>query len=84
MSKREELRKRRQSKARQQQLALAGLAVVLAVGVVGYLVYQDWQEANQPIGEVVSITKETYPFVDGAALGSAEAKVLVQEFSDFQ
>ena len=87
MSKREELRKRRQQQARRTQLTIVAGIVVVAVAVVGYIAYQNYQtslENSRPIGAFVTPEPETRPFADGKALGPADAKVLIQEFSDFQ
>lgn len=80
MSKRDELRQRRQQQAKKQQTLLLVLIVLAAITVAGFMIYPNLQ----PIGEIIPIEKETYPLVDGAALGPAEAPVLVQVFSDFQ
>lgn len=80
MSKREELRQRRQHQAQRQQTLLVVIIVIAAFTVAGFMIYP----SLQPIGEIVAIEKETYPLPDGAALGPAQAKVLVQVFSDFQ
>ncbi len=87
MSKREELRKRRQQQAQRTQLTIVAGIVVVAVAVVGYIAYQNYQtslENSKPIGAFVTPEPETWPFADGKALGPADAKVLIQEFSDFQ
>ena len=87
MSKREELRKRRQQQARRTQLTIVAGIVVVAVAVVGYIAYQNYQttlENSKPVGAFVTPKPETWPFADGKALGPADAKVLIQEFSDFQ
>ena len=80
MSKREELRRRRQQRAQQRYLALIGLVVLISLGAVGYVIYEN----TRPIGEIASIERYEYPFVDGKALGPADARVVVQEFADFQ
>jgi uncharacterized membrane protein YebE (DUF533 family) len=87
MSKREELRKRRQQQARRTQLTIVAGIVVVAVAVVGYIAYQNYQtslENSKPVGAFVTPEPETWPFADGKALGPADAKVLIQMFSDFQ
>jgi hypothetical protein len=87
MSKREELRRRRQQQARRTQLTLVGGIVVLAVAVVGYIAYQNYQtalESAKPVGAFVTVEKENWPFADGKALGPADAKVVILMFSDFQ
>ena len=84
MSKREQLRQKRQQAARRRQMiAIDGVAVV-AVAIAGFLAYRSYQEANTPIGEIVTIEKETWPMADGKTLGSKDAKAVIQEFSDFQ
>jgi protein-disulfide isomerase len=80
MSKREELRKRRQTQARQRQLIVIGGVALLAVAVAAWLIYP----TLQPVGEIVPVTPQAYPAADGSALGPATAPVLVEVFSDFQ
>lgn len=87
MSKREELRRRRQQRARRTQFTIVTGIVVLAVAVVGYIAYQNYQTAlenSRPIGAFVTPEPETWPLADGKALGPADAKVVIEEFSDFQ
>jgi flagellar basal body-associated protein FliL len=87
MSKREEMRRRRQQAARRNQLIIIVGIVVLAAAVVGYIAYQNYQialENARPIGAFVTPAPETWPFADGKALGPSDAKVVIQEFSDFQ
>ena len=80
MSKREELRKRRQAQARQRQLAVLAVIVIIALSVTGFVIYQN----SQPIGEIKPIARQTWPLADGKALGAKEAKVVFLEFGDFQ
>ena len=80
MSKREEMRQRRLKQTRQRQLLIIGGIVVVALAVAGWLAYQNFK----PIGEFVPVATETWPTPDGKALGPAGAKVLIQEFADFQ
>ena len=75
MSKRTELRMRQQRRNRFQSIFLAVLGVV-ALAVVGYLVYQGFQS-----GGVASPAAASDP---GKSVGPADAKVVVQEFADFQ
>ena len=87
MSKREEIRKKRRAQARRSQMTALGGILLVALAVTGYLIYDNYQkqqEAAKPIGAIVPVEKETYPFADGKVLGAPEAKVLIQEFSDFQ
>jgi hypothetical protein len=80
MSKREELRRRRQSKVRRTQLTGVGMVTLAALAVSSFLIYQN----TRPIGEIVPIERQAWPLADGKALGPAEARVVIQEFSDFQ
>ncbi len=80
MSKREQLRQKRQQEARRRQMIIIAGVVVIAVAAVAFLVYQN----AKPIGEIVAIEKDTWPFADGKALGPQDSRVVIQEFSDFQ
>jgi protein-disulfide isomerase len=80
MSKREELRRKRQARARQQQLMVVGIVAVLAVLAAAWLIWP----TLQPVGEIATVAAKEYPLADGSALGPADAPVLVEVFSDFQ
>lgn len=80
MSKREEMRLRRQKQTRQRLLIAVGAIVVVAIAVTGYLIYQN----SLPVGAFTTVPTQTWPQADGKALGPKTAKVLVQEFADFQ
>jgi protein-disulfide isomerase len=75
MSKREELRARRKRQAQFQSIFLIALGG-LAIATVGYLIYQGMQSGG------VATTAAAYDA--GKAVGPADAKVVVQEFADFQ
>ena len=75
MSKREEVRLRQKRRAQFQTVFVAILAVV-AVAVVGYLVYQGLQSG-------IGLTPAS-AYDPNRSLGPAGAKVVIQEFSDFQ
>jgi len=80
MSKREELRKKRQTEARRRQLTIIGVVAVVAVIVAGLLIIPNLRPAD----EVIVPVSENYPQANGKALGPQGAKVIVQLFSDFQ
>ncbi|PKO16844.1 MAG: hypothetical protein CVU39_06405 [Chloroflexi bacterium HGW-Chloroflexi-10] len=80
MSKREEIRKRRQQKQKRQNLIVLGIVSVFAIAVVGIIVYQ----SLKPIGEIKTLEERNHPTPDGMALGDPNAPVVVEEFSDFQ
>jgi hypothetical protein len=75
MSKRTEMRHKRQRQNQFQTIFLIVLAVV-ALGAVGYLIYQGVQSG--PLASS-SATVDA-----GKSEGPANAKVVIQEFSDFQ
>ena len=85
MSKREEIRKRKQQQTRRQMLAIAAVIVVVAIAVAGWLIYQNYLN-TRPVaqGSFTTVPTQTWPQADGIALGPKVAKVLVQEFADFQ
>lgn len=81
MTKREELRRKRQEAARRQQLTVLGGVVALVAVVIGVIVWQN----NQPVGEVnVPEGIQTYQQANGKSLGPADARVVIENFSDFQ
>lgn len=80
MSKREELRKKRQRATRRQQLTLIGVVAVAALVVAGILIWPNLA----PLGEIVIPAPKDYPLAERKALGSKDAKVVVREFSDFR
>lgn len=84
MSKREELRVKRQKAARQQQLLLIGAVAVGVLVVGGLLVWPSIVANVQPAGTVVAPSAEDFPQADGKNLGPKDAKAVVQEFSDFK
>lgn len=80
MSKREELRKKRQQETRRQQVTIIGVVAVVAVIIAGLLIIPNLTPAD----EVIVPAAENFPQPDGKALGPKDAKVIIQEFSDFQ
>lgn len=84
MSKREELRRKRQNAARQQQMIIIGAVAVAVVAIAGLLVGPTLMANLQPVGTVVAPAAEEFPQADGKNLGPQDAKVVVQEFSDFK
>ncbi len=80
MSKREQLRRKRQDQTRQRTLALIGVIVVLALAVTAYLIYQ----GAKPIGAITPVPTRVFSQANGKTLGSPDAKVTLLLFSDFQ
>jgi hypothetical protein len=75
MSKRTETRIKRQRQNRFQAIFLIALAVV-ALGAVGYLIYQGVQSGP--------LAGSNAKLDLGKTQGPADAKVVIREFSDFQ
>jgi len=75
MSKRADMRQRRQRRNQFQAFFLIALAII-ALGALGYLIYQGVQS-----GPLAGSSAAVDP---GKSQGPANAKVVIQEFSDFQ
>jgi protein-disulfide isomerase len=85
MSKREEMRKRRQQETRQRTLILGGFIVVVAIAIAGFLIYQNLQNSRPVAPDSYTVVPtQTWPNADGKALGLKTDKVVVQIFGDFQ
>jgi protein-disulfide isomerase len=83
-SKRQQVRMQREKKQRQQRITVVAVIAGFALLLIAFVVWNQVQSANQPIGEVIPITPIERPFVDGRALGSEDAKVVIEVFEDFQ
>jgi len=83
-TKRQSIREQRQKRKRQQRLytilGIAGAALLIAA----LLIFQQIQENNRPVGEIIEITPRSYPQPDGTALGDPDAPVVVEVWEDFQ
>jgi hypothetical protein len=80
MSKREEMRRRRQVKARRQQLTILGLIALAAIAVTAWIALPNLL----PVGEFTTVEKQEWPQASGKSLGAPDAPVLIEEWSDFQ
>lgn len=80
MSKRTELRERREQRGRQRRvltlLGVGGGAIV----IVALLIMQN----NAPVGAIATPETGAYPQADGNAMGDPAATVVIDEYSDFQ
>jgi protein-disulfide isomerase len=83
-SKRQAVREKRKQQQRRQRLVIvlvvAGVALLVAAG----LAYPSIRNALQPVGEIISITPQARPMVDGTALGDPNAPVRMDVYVDFQ
>ena len=61
MSKREEIRKRKQRQQRRQLLTIAGVIAVIAIGAAGWLIYQNYQSTLPvPEGSFTTVPTQTW------------------------
>jgi protein-disulfide isomerase len=76
VNKRNELQLARQRQEQQQRLLIVVVIAVGALALAGVLIFPNLLGPGADAAE--------FPFADGMALGPPDAKVLVQEFADFQ
>ncbi len=80
MSKRAEVRERRQRARRRQLIGYIGIVGVAALFVAAMILYPKLA----PIGEVTAITPVARPQAEGTTMGDANAPVLIELYEDFQ
>ena len=80
VSKRDELRERRRKQERTQSIGIIATVVVLALVVVGLLIYP----SLKPIGAINIPTPNPRPNANGLSMGEPNAPVKVLIYSDFQ
>ncbi len=85
MTRREAMRRRRQERQRRQQITIAAMIGVVAVAAAGWLIFQSLQAARPvDLSDITQVPTLDWTFANGKTLGPADARVVVQEFSDFQ
>ena len=80
MSKRQQLREKRQREQNRSRLFSIGVVVVGALLLAFFFIYPN----IKPVGEVVSITPGTYPQADLNTMGDPNAPVKLEMWEDFQ
>ncbi len=80
MSKRAEIRERRDRRRRQQRWLVVGVILTAALILVVLLVYPSFT----PVGDIVQITPRAMARADGTAVGDPNAPVLIELYEDFQ
>lgn len=83
-SKRQVIREQREKRQRQQRLITILVVVGAALLVTGLLIAPSIRAATAPVGEIIKITPEPRPLVDGKAMGDPNAPVKVDVWEDFQ
>lgn len=79
MSKRAELREKRQRQRRQRQLVTIVIILGAALALLAIIIWPQFA----PIGDIVVPQARSYPLADGTSLGDPQAPVVIEEFSDF-
>jgi protein-disulfide isomerase len=80
MSKREEMKAKRQKAQRTQSIITITIIAVAAILIVGIIIYP----SIKPLGTIVVPDPGTYPQADKNNLGNPNAPVKVEAFEDFQ
>jgi len=80
MSKRQEMRAKRERQSKMQRLGMIGIIVVGAILVAVAMIYPNLK----PIGEVATVESADRPMVNDNAMGDPNAPIMIEEFSDFQ
>jgi protein-disulfide isomerase len=80
LSKRQQMRAKRQRQARMQRFGVIGIIVVGALLVAVALIYPNFKS----IGEIVTVEPILRPSVNGTAMGDPNAPVKIDVFEDFQ
>ncbi len=80
MSKRRDVRERRERQRRRRAVLLMAGIVGAALVVAFLLIYP----GIKPVGEIVAVTPAARPAAQGRVLGDAQAPVLIELFEDFQ
>lgn len=83
-SRRQIIREQRMKRQRRQRLVAILAVSIGAVLIAALLIVPQLQRALAPVGEIVQITPEERPMVDGTALGDPNAPVLIEVWEDFQ
>ncbi len=83
-TKRQVVREQRMRRQKQQRLLTIGIITAIALVVAFFLIAPSVRNAITPVGEIVQVTPEVRPNVDGKTIGDANAPVLVEVWEDFQ
>ena len=80
MSKRQEIKERRRRERRQRRIITLSIVVGVALIFTALLIWPNFA----PIGDIVIPTAKDYPMAQGVAMGSPDAPVVIEDYSDFQ
>lgn len=80
MGKRQEIRNKREQKAKKQRMIVLFSVIVVSLLITSFVIYQ----SQKPIGDIKIIEEKTRPKTNGLTMGNPNASIVVEEFSDFQ
>ncbi len=80
MSKRAKMIARRRRQKRQRRLITAIIVIGVTAAIAALLI----GPGSDSLGEIILPEKRTFPFAEGTSLGSLDAPVVIEEYSDFQ
>ncbi len=80
MSKRNEMRERRQKQRRRQTMTVVLIVIGAALVITAILIWP----SLQPAGAIATASPYSFPTQNGQAMGDPNAPVTMEEFSDFQ
>ncbi len=83
-SKRQMVREQRERRQRQQRLLTILIVAGIAVFIAGLMIVPGILEAATPVGEIVMVTPEARPMVNGKSMGDTNAPVKIEVWEDFQ
>jgi len=84
LSKRQLIKEKRRQERRRQRVVTILIISGVALFIAALLAAPTIQNALTPVGEIVQITPEERPMVDGRALGDPDAPVRIEVYEDFQ
>jgi protein-disulfide isomerase len=84
ITKRQTIKAERAKRQHQQRITTLIAVVVVALVVVGVLIYPTIKTAFAPVGSIVKITPQPRPMANFNAMGDPNAPVKITEYSDFQ
>lgn len=83
-SKRQLVREQREKRQRQQRLITILVVSGVAILIAGLMIVPGVLEAAAPVGEIVQVTPEARPLVNGKSMGDPNAPVKIEVWEDFQ
>ena len=83
-SKRQTIREKRRQEQRRQRMTMILVIAGVAIALAALLIAPSVINALTPVGDIVQITPQDRPMVDGLAMGDPNAPVKIDVYEDFQ